>query len=112
MTGPAGSTGPSGPFGPTGSTGPSGPTGPSQVVESASPTTVSTADGTFTATATCSVATPNAVSGGYNITGSITGTVRLLALRQTASDQWTATVQIASNLGNTVNIVAYAYCSP
>jgi hypothetical protein len=106
-TGATGAVGPAGPAGATGPAGPTGPQGPMGDIGSIETVAGSFIAGEKTITVNCP-AGKHAVSGGYNIQGSVTASYRSDSTGgATGTTSWTVT-QTSGNAGSGI---AYVYCA-
>ena len=106
LKGDTGAVGPVGPAGPAGPTGPQGPAGPPGLTLFTSVDTHVSGDKQFTTV--CPAAHPLAVSGGFNIQGSVTASYRSSSTGDPmGTNAWT----IIQTSGNALSGTAYVYCT-
>jgi hypothetical protein len=106
--GPTGATGPAGPVGPKGDTGPQGPKGDKGEIGDIVTVAGGTATGDKQFTVVCPAGHPQAISGGYNIQGSVTASFRSSPTgNPTGTSAWT----IIQTSGKDLSGTAYVYCA-
>jgi Collagen triple helix repeat (20 copies) len=106
VKGDTGAVGPAGPAGPAGPQGPQGPAGPPGLTLFTSTDTHVSGDKQFTTV--CPAAHPQAISGGFNIQGSVTASYRSSSTGDpTGTNAWTIIQTSGANLSGT----AFVYCT-